>query len=163
MIMWLPHSIPAGMSTAPTPPPPTPTRVGTGMSSHLNLLNSSYHNYYYFTISVKRHEWESSAERCHNWWDDGGLSRATEWQWKLTDDVWPCYNYASMHLLLLKSLSQSHICQCHFSLWGSSFATSWECKPLGVEISVPLSYFLIFSSSSYFVNVQELAATRSSL
>ena len=43
MVMWLPLSI------------PTPTSVGTGMSSHLNLLNSSYHNYYYFTISAQEH------------------------------------------------------------------------------------------------------------
>ena len=57
MVMWLPLSIPAGTSAAPTspPPPPTPTSVGTGMSSHLNLLNSSYHNYYYFTISAQEH------------------------------------------------------------------------------------------------------------
>ena len=58
MVMWLPLSIPAGTSAAPTSPPPTPTTpssVGTGMSSHLNLLNSSYHNYYYFTISAQEY------------------------------------------------------------------------------------------------------------
>ena len=72
MIMWLPHSIPAGMSAATTPPPPTPTRVGTGMSSHLNLLNSSYHSYY-FKISAERYE-QYTDSQCHRHrWSHGAI------------------------------------------------------------------------------------------
>ena len=45
------------------PRPTTPSSLGTGMSSQSNLLNSSYHNYY-FTISAERYE-HSRSKRHH--------------------------------------------------------------------------------------------------